>query len=366
MKKILFFIAILGTMTVVSCHNDEPTPQQPTGPKVQPQYSFSRAVTDGATYGFVSYKVVNGVEETNPSTLNNTKPYGSYIYRDLGLTQNILEPCEVDTLDYTWIKRDPAKGQHLDTATYKTYCISPAAPQMYGYEGSSRVRFPRDIDMYASKNPFDMKVTGYNVFEIPDTIQLYPIQARMSIDIVQGATSTFVITEPELVNGGTFGFFSPQTRTTEISYSSNPGDFVTRGNTEDFSSSVIPTGNPQTQNSIIYQVTNKPVFAQKYVTGYMPLAIQLNFKLAMNGSTDEYQMGVPLGIDMLPGTHYKFTIVVKTIFVQLYYCVTDWETGYNAIDELGGDGLKILLNEWCLSDWENGYISGTPEDIGDQ
>ena len=360
MKKILFFIAILGTMTLVSCQSNEPN--SPVSTPEALQYSFSKAVVDEATYSFISYKVVSGSVEVNPSTSNYSNPCGAYIYRNSGLIDGILEPCEVDTLDFHYIKRDPSKGQALDLGTYKTYCISPAIPWMRGYDGSMRVRFPRDIQMYASRHPFDMDVTGYNVFEVPDTVILYAIQSKMSIDIVQGASSTFEITDPELVNGGTFGFYEPQRRVTAITYSANPIDFVTKGNREDispdFQGPLVPTGSG-VKNNLIYKIEEEPVFAQQYVTGYETLTMRLDFKIEMNGDGNIFNMGVPLGIDMEPGKHYKFTIVVKSIFVELYYCVADWDTGYNANDEIGGDGLKVLIGTYCLADWIPGNPGGT-------
>ena len=362
MKKIVFFIAILGTMTLVSCHNDEPNPQ-PATPEAQ-QYSFSKAAVDGATYGFLSYKVVNGVMELNPTATNNTRPYGSYVYKSSGLTQNILEPCEIDTVAYTYDFRNPFRGQALDTAVYKTYCVSPAAPWLSGYIGSSRIRFPRHIAMFASINPFDMTVTGYNVFEVPDTVTLYPIQAKMSINVIQGTSTSFNMTDVKLVNGGVFGFFEPRTRSTEVSYNVNPNIFDRTGNTEALTT-FVSTGITPAKDAIVYHLVEEPVFAQKYVSGHDPLPMRLSFKLEMSDNLGVFfDMGVPLGIDMETGKHYKFTIIVKSTFVQLFYCVADWDDGYDANDEVGGPGFSVLLGQWCFEDWEDGYNTGGTDVIG--
>ena len=382
MKKILFFaVALFSTLTIVSCRQDEPEVTLPSDEPIEVQYSFSdsrSAPADGTTFGFISYthNTTTGITVQDPLPSSGTF-YGSYAY--FAALPGIMTPCDVDaSFDFT--ARNPAKGQALIAGDYKTFCVSPAIP-VTPYKGSQRFRYTRNQELDAAKVPIDMEVTGYNVFDIPTlsggTLELSDVRAKISIEIIKGGTSDFTINNPSLENAGTFGWYHPLLQISDISYNTDPSYIDTPlENSEPLSISTFPTttgdlvynpdglGLPFTgTDPVVYRAENMFVFANKYVTGYAPVPIRLDFQLVMSGSP--FNMQIPLGVDMESSTHYKFKIVVKSTIVILYYSVVDWETGYDNIDEIGGAG-ETLIASWNLSAWVDGYPggSGPPDTIG--
>ena len=389
MRKILFFAVALSTIVVVSsCRQDEPDMPSRTDP-VEVQYSFvsSKAVpAENTTFGFLSYvhnKTTNQTADQPPATANGVRAFGAYAYQSAA-TESILVPCSVDSVtNYSYVARDPSKGQALDTACYKTICYSPAMP-VFSYIGTQRIRFTRDQELLVAKHPFEMDVTGYNVFDFPvlfgGVLELFDVRSKITINVIQGASSVFTIDNPKLVNAGTFGWYHPMQQFTTISYgaTSHPLDNMdfTLGNEVPFDTELVydPDGLGNGLGNTIYRAAREPVFANNYASDGTVLPIRLDFTLDMGGG-NEFDMKIPLGIDMVGSTHYVFNLTVKSTIVTLSYIVADWEFGYESNnpsgpwgggtpEDIGGPGFMVICT-WNIDTWTGQYGGGTPEDIGD-
>jgi hypothetical protein len=318
---------------------------------------------DKATFTFVSYMYndLTGDYETEPR-MSSAYPVGSYAYRTAGGgiagSEGIMEPCAVDATDYSYVSRDPSKGQGLLAGAYRTFIIHPAAPlKLIADMDSYRVKIKRDATpvISASDTFISFKVTGYNTFPIPQDarLKLKDVRSRISIQIIQRGT-TFTIEDPKLLNAGYTGWYHPSEQTTDIGYDSNPAneeDVTPAGeppySAENLSTILASTGQTG-EDEVVYKTPDAGiyVFAADYSS---PSVAELQLAFTLSMSDNDFPITIPFAIPMKAATHYHFTLSVESEIIKVGFEVVQWGEKVDESYDLGGSHGPFTMGEWELN-----------------
>lgn len=380
--------AFLAAAALTACEKAAHTPE-PEGEPRQVEYGMTRAggtvPADGTAYTFVSYnRNSDGTYGPNTSVGNASypqKPVGRYAYLADPQYKGILQPCEVDDavgtatgIPYSYNGRAPQKGQSLYDGDFRTVCLWPALPVVSAPGGSHRVLFNRADEFYASE-PFDMRVDGYEIFELDlddnGNRPLAEVRSKIVVDFVQGTASPFTIRDLRLMNPGVWGWYQPLLRHTDISYDAGDAENIyergvneTPGNEIDASAMITATG--LTGKGKTVYTTGDGVddgfffFSCDYQLDVLPQP-GLAFLLDMNGSS--FKITVPTNITMQRGQAYRFRLTVESVVIRATFEVVDWDTGEPVTDPDLGGSQEQILGTWTPDGWiphASGGDIGTP------
>ena len=360
MKKYIIIQALAIPLLIASCSKEGAAPEE-KGVPIGIDYGSRADGHSGATKTGRTFTVVSYPELTNePVSTDSQRPTGFYVY-DEAAVGGIFIPADVTpTVPHSYVQRNPAKGQALLAGNYRTALVSPAYPMTASTQlGSQRIVFQRTEEIFSCPW-FPMTVTGYEVFALPDDLEMRDLRASVLLEIWQGGTSGYVVQngsavaeKGNLLNAGTYGWFHPLHRQTTLSYGTLASPSFDGGGTEEID--IPATGN--TGTGIMTHATDEIyVFSAEYSSEYV-LPMAFAFDLLMDGQTDPFRLNIPLSIDMAMGKRYKFKLTVKSRGVILSYTVKDWNTGYDDTgEEIGGDGdIEIPYGQWTA---EGGWKPG--------